>query len=116
MAGKQNFSKIKPYRGEETESLAKAEKMAFVACIISVAGAPLGLLGVGMFLSVAALYMAIKAKRPNGTRPVSGIIAIICSIIGIILSVPGWIVIYGTYINPGSPFVQNLVNTLFGVK
>lgn len=104
--------RVNPYQGKAQEQLKKVEKQAFVACVASIAGFPLSLLGVGMIMGIVGLVLGWKAKRPNGTRPAGAIVAIVFGIIGIILSIPGWIVIYGLYINPGSQFVQNLVNAL----
>lgn len=104
--------RVNPYQGKAQEQLKKVEKQAFVACVASIAGFPLSLLGVGMIMGIVGLVLGWKAKRPNGTRPAGAIVAIVFGIISIILSIPGWIVIYGLYINPGSQFVQNLVNAL----
>lgn len=104
--------RVNPYQGKTQEQLKKVEKQAFVACVASIAGFPLSLLGVGMIMGIVGLVLGWKAKRPNGTRPAGAIVAIVFGIISIILSIPGWIVIYGLYINPGSQFVQNLVNAL----
>lgn len=104
--------RVNPYQGKAQEQLKKVEKQAFVACVASIAGFPLSLLGVGMIMGIVGLLLGWKAKRPNGTRPAGAIVAIVFGIISIILSIPGWIVIYGLYINPGSQFVQNLVNAL----
>lgn len=108
--------RINPYQGRAQEQLKKIEKQAFLACVASVAGFPMSVIGFGMILGIVGLVMGIKAKRPNGTRPAGAIVAIVLGIISIILGIPGWIVIYGTYINPNSQFVQNLVNAIFGIE
>lgn len=108
--------RINPYQGSAQEQLKKIEKQAFLACVASVAGFPMSVIGFGMILGIVGLVMGIKAKRPNGTRPIGAIVAIVLGIISIILGIPGWIVIYGTYINPNSQFVQNLVNAIFGIE
>ena len=73
-------------------------------------------IGFGMILGIVGLVLGIKAKRPDGRRPAGAIVAIIFGILSIIVGIPGWLVIYGTYINPGSEFIQNLVNAIRGVE
>ena len=50
----------------------------------------------------------------EGRRPVLSIVALVIAILDILISIVGWIVVYGTYINPDSEFVQKLVNLIFG--
>ncbi len=108
--------KIRPYQGTEREQQMRVEKQAFVAAIAAVAGFAGSILGFGMILGIIGLVLGIKAKGANGKRPVGAIAAIVFGILSIILGIPGWIVIYGTYINPGSEFVQNLMNFIFKVQ
>ncbi len=108
--------KINPYQGSAIEQLRRVEKQAFVACIAAVAGFPMAFIGFGMILGIVGLVLGIKAKRPDGRRPAGAIVAIIFGILSIIVGIPGWLVIYGTYINPGSEFIQNLVNAIRGVE
>lgn len=108
--------KINPYQGSAIEQLRRVEKQAFVACIAAVAGFPMAFIGFGMILGIVGLVLGIKAKRPDGRRPAGAIVAIIFGILSIIVGIPGWLIIYGTYINPGSEFIQNLVNTIWGVE
>lgn len=111
-----NYGKIRPYQGTEREQQLKVEKQAFVAALAAVAGFAGSILGLGMILGIVGLVLGIKAKCPNGKRPAGAIVAIIFGILSIILGIPGCIVIYGTYINPGSEFVQNLVNFIFKLQ
>lgn len=104
--------RINPYLGSEKEQLKKVEKQAFVACIAAIAGVPMAFIGFGMILGIVGLVLGIKAKRPNGTRPAGAIAAIVAGILSIIIGIPGWLVIYGTFINPNSEFIQNLVNSI----
>lgn len=108
--------RINPYQGSAIEQLRRVEKQAFVACIAAVAGFPMAFIGFGMILGIVGLVLGIKAKRPDGRRPAGAIVAIIFGILSIIVGIPGWLIIYGTYINPGSEFIQNLVNTIWGVE
>lgn len=108
--------RINPYQGSAAEQLKKVEKQAFVSCIASLAGFPMAFIGFGIILGIVGLVLGIKAKRPDGKRPVGAIVAILFGILSIIVGIPGCLIIYGTYINPGSEFVQNLVNTIFGVE
>lgn len=108
--------KINPYQGSAVEQLRKVEKQAFVACIAAVAGFPMAFIGFGMILGIVGLVLGIKAKRPDGRRPAGAIAAIIFGILSIIVGIPGWLIIYGTYINPGSEFIQNLVDAIRGVE
>ncbi len=108
--------KVTPYQGSAKEQEKKVEKQAFVACVASVAGFPMSLIGFGMFMGIAGLVLGLKAKRSDGSRPIGAIVAIVLGILSVILAIPGWIVIYGTYINPNSQFVQNLVNAIFGLE
>lgn len=108
--------KINPYQGSALEQQRKVEKQAFVACIAAVAGFPMAFIGFGMILGIVGLVLGIKAKRPNGKRPAGAIVAIIFGILSIIVGIPGWLVIYGTYINPGSEFIQSLVDAIRGVE
>lgn len=108
--------KINPYQGSAIEQLRRVEKQAFVACIAAVAGFPMAFIGFGMILGIVGLVLGIKAKRPDGRRPAGAITAIIFGILSIIVGIPGWLIIYGTYINPGSEFIQNLVNTIWGME
>lgn len=109
-------NKINPYQGSAVEQLRKVEKQAFVACIAAVAGFPMAFIGFGMILGIVGLVLGVKAKRPDGKRPAGAIAAIIFGILSIIVGIPGWLIIYGTYINPGSEFIQNLVNAIRGVE
>lgn len=106
----------KVYQVSTSEQIKRAEKQAFFGCVASIAGLPMALIGFGMVLGIAGLIMGWKARRPDGNRPLSAKVAIVAGIISIIVGIPGWIVIYGTYINPDSAFVQNLVNTIFGIE
>ena len=120
MSNKKSTVKLKqminPYQGSAIEQLRRVEKQAFVACIAAVAGFPMAFIGFGMILGIVGLVLGIKAKRPDGRRPAGAIVAIIFGILSIIVGIPGWLVIYGTYINPGSEFIQNLVNAIRGVE
>ncbi|MCM1495188.1 MAG: hypothetical protein NC089_05250 [Bacteroides sp.] len=107
--------KINPYQGSAIEQMKKVEKQAFVACIAAVAGFPTAFVGFGLILGIVGLVLGIKAKRPDGRRPGGAIAAIIFGILSIIAGIPGCLVIYGTYINPGSEFIQNLVNAISGM-
>ncbi len=98
------------------ERLQRAERQALLACLASAAGFPLSFIGFGMIMGVIGLVMGIRTKRPDGTRLPGAVAAMVIGILDIVIAVPGWIVIYGTYINPGSEFVQNLVNALFGIE
>lgn len=110
------WGKIRPYQGTEREQQIRVEKQAFVASIAAIGGFAGSILGFGMILGIVGLVLGIKAKHSNGKRPVGAVAAIIFGILSIILGIPGCIVIYGTYINPGSPFVQNLVNSIMGTQ
>jgi cytochrome c biogenesis protein CcdA len=107
--------RVRVYHGAEKEQQLKAEKQAFVASIAAVAGFSAALLGVGMILGIVGMILGIKAKRPDGKRPVGAVIAIVFGILSIIVGIPGWIVMYGTYINPGSSFVQSIVDFIRGM-
>lgn len=117
MAGKKQMTnmrqRINPYQGTEREQYKRIEKQSFIACVAAIAGLPMALLGFGMIFGIIGLVLGIKAKRPDGRRSVGAVVAIIAGVLSIILGIPGCIVLYGTYINPGSEFVQNLVNFLF---
>ncbi len=104
--------RINPYQGTEREQYKQVEKQSFIACIVALAGLPLALIGFGMILGIIGLVLGIKARRPDGKRSPGAIAAIVAGVLSIILGIPGCIVFYGTYINPGSEFVQNLVNLL----
>lgn len=104
--------RINPYQGTEREQYKRVEKQSFIACIVALAGLPLSLIGFGMILGIIGLVLGIKARRPDGKRSPGAIAAIVAGGLSIILGIPGCIVFYGTYINPGSEFVQNLVNLL----
>ncbi|MBQ8148721.1 MAG: hypothetical protein IJ040_08045 [Lachnospiraceae bacterium] len=108
--------RINPYQGSAIEQAKKIEKQAFVACVAAVAAVPTSLLGFGIIMGVVGLVLGLKAKRPDGSRPIGAIVAIVMGILSVILAIPGLIVIYGTYINPNSQFVQNLVNAIFGLE
>lgn len=108
--------KINPYQGSAVEQLRRVEKQAFIACIAAVAGFPMAFIGFGMILGIIGLVLGVKAKRPDGRRPAGAIAAIIFGILSIIVGIPGCLIIYGTYINPGSEFIQNLVNAIRGVE
>lgn len=105
--------RINPYHGTEREQYKRMEKQSFIACIAALAGLPLSLIGFGMILGIIGLTLGVKAKRPDGKRSPGAVVAIVAGVLAIILGIPGCIVFYGTYINPGSEFVQNLVNLLF---
>lgn len=90
-----SFGKVRPYQGAEKEQLLKIERMAFLASALSVIGIPTAFLGFGLALGIAGLVLGIKAKRPNGTRPVGAIIAIAAGIICIPIGIVGCIVTYG---------------------
>lgn len=109
-------STINPYINSPQGQLMKAQRNAILACMLSVTGLPVSMLGFGMFLGIVGLILGRQTKRPDGKRMPLAIVAMIIGILDIILSIPGWIVIYGTYINPGSEFVQNLVNAIFGIE
>ena len=83
--------RINPYQGTEREQYKQVEKQ---------------------ILGIIGLVLGIKARRPDGKRSPGAIAAIVAGVLSIILGIPGCIVFYGTYINPGSEFVQNLVNLL----
>lgn len=116
MAGNNKAVPEKAYRPSTNELIKRAEKQAFFACVASVAGLPMALIGFGMILGIIGLIMGWKARRPDGSRPAGAKVAVVAGILSIIIGIPGWIVIYGTYINPNSVFVQNLVNTIFGIE
>lgn len=107
---------INPYTSSPRELLKRAERQALLSCLASVAGFPLSFIGFGMIMGIIGLVMGSKTKRPDGTRLPGAIAAMVIGILDIIIAIPGWIVIYGTYINPGSEFVQNLVNAIFGIE
>lgn len=109
-ASKVTTKRVNPYRGSAQEQYARIEKQAFVACVAAISGCPLALLGVGMIPGIIGLVLGWKAKRADGSRPAGAIVAIVFGIISIILGIPGWLVIYGLYINPGSPFIKSLVD------
>jgi hypothetical protein len=106
---------VREYRGAEKENLLRIEKQSFVACMASIAGFAGALLGIGMILGIVGMILGIKAKRPDGKRPVGAVVAIIFGILSILVGIPGWIVIYGTYINPDSAFVHSLMNAIQGM-
>lgn len=108
--------RINPYQGREIERYKKVEKQAFVACVASLAGFPMAFIGFGLFMGIVGLVLGLKARRPDGRRPAGAIVAIIFGILSIIVGIPGCLIIYGTYINPGSPFIQNLVDTIFNTE
>lgn len=107
--------KIRPFQGTEKEHQIKVEKQAFVAALASVAGFAGSILGFGIILGILGLVLGIKARQSNGKRPAGAIVAIVFGILSIILGIPGCIVIYGTYINPNSEFVQKLVQLIFNL-
>lgn len=116
MAGNNKMVSEKAYRPSTNELIKRAEKQAFFSCVASIAGLPMALIGFGMILGIVGLIMGWKARRPDGSRPAGAKVAIVAGILSIIIGIPGWIVIYGTYINPDSAFVQNLVNAIFGIE
>ena len=105
--------RVASYQGSEKERLLRAERHAFLVCILSIAGFPLSLIGIGFFMGAAALVIGIRTKRPNGTRPTGAKVGIVFSVLDIILGIPGLIVIYGTFINHDSEFIRNLVELIF---
>lgn len=105
--------RIRPYQGAEMEQIRKAEKMAFAACVLSVAGIPAAFLGIGLFMGIAGIVLGFRAKRPNGTRPAGTIVAVVAGILAVLIGIPGCIVIYGTVIDPDSEWVRTLVHALW---
>lgn len=114
MGNTKRFEKVDVSKLSPKEQQARANKMAFISCLMAVIGFPSSLIGVGMFFGIAGLVMALKAHDLEGRRPVLSIVALVIAILDILLSIAGWIVIYGTYMNPDSEFVQKLVNLIFG--
>lgn len=112
-----NYAKVRPYQGPEKEQLIKIEKQSFLAGALSVIGIPTAFLGFGLFLGIAGLVLGIKAKRPNGTRPVGAIIGMIAGVLCIPLGMIGCIITYG-YLHvmiTGEPsnLVQTIVDMIF---
>ena len=113
MSNTKRFEKVDVSKLSPKEQQARVNKMAFIACLMAVIGLPSSLIGVGMLFGIAGLVMALKAHDLEGRRPVLSIVALVIAILDILLSIAGWIVIYGTYMNPDSEFVQKLVNLIF---
>lgn len=112
----QQAGKVKSYQGSEKEQQLRVERLAFIACLITVIGLPTSLIGIGLILGVIGLVLGIRAQRPNRKKPVGAIVAMIIGIIDIVFGIPGCIVIYGTVINPDSEFVRGLVQAIFGIQ
>ncbi len=99
-------------RQEHLYAIRKAERFGLIAAVAAMAGFPLSLIGIGLFLGIAGIVFGILAKRPNGSRPGSAIVAWILGAIDIIIGIPGCVIFYGVAINPHSEGVQQLVNKI----